>query len=283
MLKETNTNRWYYLADDTEIEVKWSEEYGDTKVVIENEKKKGIIKVIKTDDDFKEYKLENVEFEIYDEDNNYIEKVKTNNEGIAESSRLRIDKKYYFYESMTKQNYILDDKVHKVDFIGGLTNEEINNIQNDIIYTINLENKHQKGNLSVYKVDADNNEIPLENVEFELYVKNVDSPYRGDELIGTYTTNSKGEIRVDDLWTGEYYLKEVSGSPCYKLNTEEIPVIIKDNEIAEIMVQNERIKGQVRVIKVDKDDNGALLSGVEFDILDSEMNVVDSIVTDENR
>ena len=57
MLKETATNRWYYLANDTTIEVRWAKEFGDTNVVIENEKKKGIIKVIKTDSDFVEHVL----------------------------------------------------------------------------------------------------------------------------------------------------------------------------------------------------------------------------------
>ena len=174
MLKETETNRWYYLKDDTTIEVKWSRQYGDTNVTIENEKKKGIIKIIKTDKDFQEHPLEGIEFEVYDEDNNYIETITTSASGIAESRRLRIDKKYYVKETKTLENYILDDNIYTIDFVKGLTKDEINNIQKDTIYELPLTNEHKKGNLKVYKVDADDNTIPLENVKFELYAKNVD-------------------------------------------------------------------------------------------------------------
>lgn len=209
MLKETATNRWYYLADDTKIEVKWYEQYGDTKVTIENEKKKGIIKVIKTDKDFQEYALEGITFDIYDEDNNFIETIKTNEEGIAESSRLRIDKKYYLIETNTLENYILDENTYTIDFTESLTKDEINDIQTDTIYTLKLTNEHKKGKLLVHKVDADDNTIPLENIKFELYANKVDSPYKEEQLIGTYTTDENGEIYIENLWTGEWYLKEV--------------------------------------------------------------------------
>lgn len=189
MLKEISTNRWYYLPDDNPIEIKWSKEFGDTNVTIENEKKKGIIKIIKTDNDFNNYPLENIKFNVYDEDNNFIETIKTNSEGVAESSILRIDKKYYVVENETLQNYILDNTIYNIDFTEDLTKDEINNIQTDTIKTLNLKNQHEKGNLVVYKVDALDNTIFIEGVTFELYVKNVDNPYVENQLIGTYTTD----------------------------------------------------------------------------------------------
>ena len=281
MLKETKTNRWYYLKDDTKIEVKWSKQYGDTIARIENEKKKGIIKIIKTDKDFKEHPLQGIEFKVYDEDNNYIETITSNANGIAESTRLRIDKKYYVKETKTLKNYILNDNIYIIDFVKGLTKDEINNIQKDTIYELPLTNEHKKGNLKVHKIDADTNKS-LEGIKFKLYAKNVDAPYKKDELIGTYVTDSDGKIEIDNLWTGEYYLKEIETDIYHKLNTEKVAVKIKHDETAGLTVKNELKKGRVKVVKIDKDNNEVKLEGVTFEILNKDMKVVDEIVTDEN-
>ena len=56
-LIETKTNKWYNLANDTEIKVEWDKE---TTKNIENELKKGQVKVIKIDKDNNEVKLEGV-------------------------------------------------------------------------------------------------------------------------------------------------------------------------------------------------------------------------------
>ena len=281
MLKETETNRWYYLKDDTTIEVKWSRQYGDTNVTIENEKKKGIIKIIKTDKDFQEHPLEGIEFEVYDEDNNYIETITTSASGIAESRRLRIDKKYYVKETKTLENYILDDNIYTIDFVKGLTKDEINNIQKDTIYELPLTNEHKKGNLKVYKVDADDNTIPLENVKFELYAKNVDSPYIEDGLVDTYITNEQGEITINDMWTGEWYLKEVETNIFYKLNKENSEIEIKHNETTEITIENEPKKGYITIEKQDSEFNDIKIPKVVFNINDEDANFIETVTTDE--
>ena len=67
----------------------------------------------------------------------------------------------------------------------------------------------------------------------------------------------------------------------YKLNEEIITVELKENEIKDIIFENELKKGQVKVIKIDLDNNEVLLGGVTFDILDEDKNVVDIITTNE--
>ena len=58
-LIEKNTNKWYNLAENTDIKVEWEK---TTEVTIENELKKGQIKVIKVDKENNEVKLEGVKF-----------------------------------------------------------------------------------------------------------------------------------------------------------------------------------------------------------------------------
>ena len=66
------------------------------------------------------------------------------------------------------------------------------------------------------------------------------------------------------------------------MNEEPQTAILEQDQITELTFENEKKKGQVRVIKVDLDDNEVLLEGVTFEILDEDENVVDTVVTDKN-
>ena len=109
--------------------------------------------------------------------------------GIATFSNLKPGK-YTLVEVATNDNYILDTTENKVD------------VGYDVTVTKEITNKHKEGNLKVYKVDKDNNEIRLGNVKFDLYSVEL------DKVIGTYTTNVDGEIYIENLRTGEYKLIE---------------------------------------------------------------------------
>lgn len=281
ILKEKSTNRWFYLADDTPIEIKWSKEFGDTNVTIENEKKKGIIKVIKTDKDFS-IALENVKFNIYDEDNNFIETITTNNEGIAESSRLRIDKKYHLVESETLKNYKLDNTIYTIDFTEGLTKEQIENIQTDSFKTFNFTNEHNKGNLVIYKVDSLNSKEFIKGVTFELYATNVDNPYKPNQFIGTFTTDEQGKIEINNLWAGEYLLKETDTDIWHKLNTTDTKLEIKSNETTTLTIKNESKRGYIAIEKQDSEFSNIKIPGVIFNIYDEDARFIESIKTDKN-
>ena len=65
------------------------------------------------------------------------------------------------------------------------------------------------------------------------------------------------------------------------LNEEVKTVTLKQDQITDITYENELKKGQIRVIKVDMDNNEVKLKGVEFEVLDESGNVVDTLITDE--
>ena len=67
----------------------------------------------------------------------------------------------------------------------------------------------------------------------------------------------------------------------YVLNDEAQTVTLEQDKITDMTFTNEKKKGQIRIIKVDTDNNEVLLEGVTFDILDEAGNVVDTIVTNE--
>ena len=79
--------KWYNLAEDTEINIEWNK---TIKSVVENELKKGKIRVIKVDKDNNEIRIPNVKFEVQDLNGNILETITTNEEGEAITKRYPI-------------------------------------------------------------------------------------------------------------------------------------------------------------------------------------------------
>ena len=100
---------WNYKLND---EIKTIELTAEqiTNITVENELKKGQVRVIKVDKDNNEIRLQGVEFKIYDEDNNLVDTIITDENGEAISKRLRIDKEYTVIESKTLSEYVLNEE-----------------------------------------------------------------------------------------------------------------------------------------------------------------------------
>lgn len=206
--------------------------------------------------------LAGVTFNAKYEDGTPIGDFTTNEQGKITINNLKPGK-VILTEVVSREEYILDGTPIEV---------ELEYAQTKIL---ELTNKHKKGNLKVYKVDKDNHKIALGNVEFDLYSEEF------QKVIGTYTTDVNGEIQINDLRTGNYKLIEKKTGQWYNL-AEDTNVVVKWNTTEENTIENELKKGQIRVIKVDKDNNEVKLAGVKFDVLDEFGNVLETIITDEN-
>lgn len=258
---ETKTKENYTLTKETQ-KIKLEEEQIKT-LKFENEKKKGTIKVIKVDKDNNEVYLEGVEFNILNSKGEVIDTILTNEKGEAQSKGLPIDEEYTVVETKTKENYLLTETPQKV------------RLQENQITTLKFENEKRKGTIRVIKVDKDNNEVLLEGVEFNILNS------KGD-VVDTIVTNEKGEAESKRLPIDEEYTAiETKTKENYVITDEKKTVTLEENQITNITFENEKKKGTIKVIKVDKDDNEVLLEGVEFNILNSKGEVVDTIVTNE--
>ena len=140
---------------------------------------------------------------------------------------------------------------------------------------IQIKKEILPGSLKISKVDKDNKDVKIEGVKFELYNEE-------NATVGTYTPDANGEIFVNNLAVGKYKLKEVDTNKWYNLDTKEREIEIKENQTTEITIENEQKKGQVKVIKVDSENNEIKLKGVKFEVQDKNENVLETIVTDEN-
>ncbi|MEE1531586.1 MAG: SpaA isopeptide-forming pilin-related protein [Clostridia bacterium] len=217
------------------------------------------------DQDNNQVKLEGVEFEVLDENDNVLEKITTDKNGEALTSRypIRDFEKIKIRESKTLETYVLSNEVKTVT------------LKENEIKTVIFQNEKKKAQIRVIKVDQDNNEILLEGVTFDV-INNA------GEIVDTIVTGSDGiattkRIPIDS----EYTIIERKTKKEYKLTKETQTVTLEQDEIKNIIFQNEKRKGQLRIIKVDLDDNEILLEGVIFDILDKYGNVVDTVVTNE--
>ena len=122
-----------------------------------------------------------------------------------------------------------------------------------------IENLTLKGNTStikVRKIDVDTNE-PIPNTVFQLSRED-------GSVIGTATTNAEGIVIFTELYQGTYNLQEIKNNDSYEISNEITKVITEYNKTTEIQVTNEKKKGQVRVIKVDKDNNKIGLGNIKF-------------------
>ena len=148
-------------------------------------------------------------------------------------------------------------------------NTKLTEDDNEIYLDLKFENTKVLGTLKVLKVGErpiykDNlityEEYNLDNVVFNLYAKeNIQDSddsliYKKDEFINSYKTTN-GEIIIDNLPLGEYYLKEVSTDRNHLINKEPINFTIDyldqytKKVIKEIKVKNYLKKGILEFTK----------------------------------
>ena len=266
---EKTTNKYYNLGEDTEVKVEWEK---TNESLIENELKKGQIRVIKIDLDNNEVKLKGVKFNVLDEKNNVLETIITNDEGEAITSKypVRDFEKLTLQEVETKENYKLNNEKQTITL-------EANQIKD-----ITFKNEKKKGQIKVIKVDLDNNEIKLKDVEFKVYDE------KGN-VVDTLKTDENGEATTKRLPIDQVYtVQETKTGENYVLNEETQKVVLKEDQITNITFENEKKKGQIKVVKVAADDNkltgekaGTKLEGAVFNIYNESDEIVDVITIKE--
>ena len=175
-----DSNKWYNVADEIKLKVKFNE---TAEITIVNELKKGQVKVIKVDKDNNEVKLKGVKFEVQDKEGNVLETLKTDKNGEAITSKYAIKdyENLYLKEIETNEKYVLNDKITKIKL-------EENKIKNVV-----FENKKIKGKIKIIKTSKDYNKMnkkktgsPIAGVKFQI----LDSD---NKLIETITTDKNGE------------------------------------------------------------------------------------------
>lgn len=240
-----------------------------------NRYKVGKVKIQKKDaDTHVNVSTSNAEFDIYTTSGTFVQTVKTNANGVAESGWLRYGD-YFFTEKLAPDQYT--QNTSKVYFS---VHKDQETIQKEI------ENKRVTASLRIYKHDSVNGNNPLgdatlENAVYELYAQdNIISPddkhivHKKNELVATLTIKN-GTASMNNLYLGNYFLKEKKPSDGYTLDTNTYPVSFKyaDQNTANIHIEKtlkERVIAQpFSIIKISSDGTSGetpTVEGAEFTV-----------------
>ena len=131
--------------------------------------------------------------------------------------------------------------------------------------------------VKIHKVDEETKE-ELEGITFNAKYEDT------EENIGDFKTDKNGNITINNLRPGTIILTETSTTKHYILNTQEVDVSVEFGDTKEIEITNLHKKGNLKVFKVDKDNNRVALGNVEFDLYSEEyQKVIGTYYTDVNR
>ncbi|WP_436866744.1 SpaA isopeptide-forming pilin-related protein [Bacillus fungorum] len=218
-------------------------------------KGRGNLEIIKVDDDNKNAPLAGAEFTLYDRiGKTVIRKITTDKDGIAKFNNLKRDK-YLLKETKAPEGYVIswELKQGKIVELGS---------QETTTYT--LANKKFVGKVVLTKSDDLNQKTTLQGAVFRLLDKDKKVISEHEKL----TTNDKGQITVDNLKPGTYYLQETTAPEHYKLDSTPIQFTIKEDQTTIVYrtATNSLIPGSAILTKVDKD--GKTLAGAEFSVRD---------------
>lgn len=137
-----------------------------------------------------------------------------------------------------------------------------------------------KGSVILQKYDAQDESSSLKNAVYDLYNS------KGEVVKYNLITDEYGQINVSDLPAGDYYFKEVTPPAGYQQNNNEIHFSITGQTTTPVHVEAKDEKdgvqlGSLSIEKLDSETHD-YLQGAEFDIIDSNGNVVAHISSDEN-
>lgn len=249
-----------YIMDTETRSFSITETVNAVRQTITNQKIVGQLQISKFGDDGKA--LSGAEFEIYDKNQVPVARLLTTKSG--KGTTPPIGKGEYTYKEI-KAPYGYDKDPNTYTF-------KIETLNEVVEHTIT--NKKIYGSLTIQKVDENDN--PIADVKFEILDKD-------GKNITSITTDANGIATIDNLVVGKYKYKEVYTPYLYVLDDKEYEFEITSEKREEkIKVVNQRAKGILKIIKIDKDSKDAI-ANAKFNIIDKSSNeIVDAIITDEN-
>ena len=158
-------------------------------------------------------------------------------------------------------------------------------------------NTYQKGKITARKYDSSTGstaqgEATLQGAVYGLYAaETMTNPYSGgtyytkDQLVGERTTNADGTMSAwENLPLGKYYIKEISASKGYQLDTTKYPVELTfDSSVTtksiSVKVYENVITGKGKVTKKDSDTGNTITVPSVFEVYNSSNKLVDTITT----
>ncbi len=200
------------------------------------------------------------------------------------NGRLRVDDltfgDYYFKETVSSVGYLVNP-----DQINFTINGEDDRSDGTVVEYITTYDQRKTGTVWMDKTDDQGD--PVKGACYGIFRQSDDVRVNAHgeplqnllSMEGLYVTDSLGSAMIDDLWWGDYYLKEVSAPAGYQVSEEKYPFSVNKNTVRtniRIRVSDNRMKGTVRLIKVNKDDTTQHLPNAVYSMYQSDGQLVRS-------
>ena len=225
----------------------------------DNDISKGAIEIVKVDQEDKPVK--GAKFELQTKDGRSLGEGRTNSEGKLEILNVPVGD-YVLVEVEAPNGYIIKNASTNVTVKAGETTS---------VKVVN-EKTNELASFVMLKLDKEN-ETALAGAVIRIYNSQM-------EQIHEVTTNAQGRIAIENISLGKYYYQEVKAPDGYVLDdTLHDFTLTEAGKVIGIKIYNEKAKGGLKIIKVDESKNP--IAGVKFNILDSDKQFIETIVTDD--
>lgn len=188
---------------------------------------------------------------------------KTGEDGTLEFNNLPYGD-YYFLETSAPEGYLLNTDKHPFSIK-----------ENGVIIQDTFTNAKIKGTVEVKKNGEDGNY--LADTEFTLFDSN-------GNVVQKAVTDNSGIAKFIDVEYGNYTVKETRAPKGYTISDKELSVNVNGTEDGMTYdagtITDAKIRASILIKKVDQDRNP--LQGAEFTLYDTEGNVLQTAVSDED-
>lgn len=221
----------------------------------------GNLEILKTDNSGN--RLQGAVFEVKNSSGVVVATVTTDTQGRALVSDLPFGN-YTVKETVAPTGYVIDTTEK------GITISTANTVS----LTFTNTKQPTTGSIKIVKyVTGTDPEVYLKDITFTLYDKD-------SNKIQDYVTDANGEILIDNLALGQYYVAETKGNPAYELDLKMYPIVVAEAGVTyTVRHGNELIKdlGQLKIIKYARDKTGTIttnrLAGAVFTVTDKDGNI----------
>lgn len=221
-------------------------------------KSNGSLKVIKVDESKKP--LPGAVFEVFSSNQQSMGTITADKNGVAQLGNLEIGT-YTVKEIKAPGGYVLD------------SNPQTLKVKTGEVAVIEMKNEQIKGGIQIQKSSDSGKALP--GVEFTVFTSD-------GKVIHKVTTNKDGIAKVDGIPYGKYYFQETKELDGYLLNKTKYPFEVKEHhKTLTFEVENEQVKGNVQLLKVDQDGNKQL-EGAVFILADEKGKKISEHTTDKN-
>ena len=183
---------------------------------------------------------------------------------------------YYFVEAVAAKGY--ERYEEQIPFV-------IDAEHTHASLKVETNDKRLRGRVRLLKLDDTGANV--KDAVFGLFDANTNKRVGPDGQEATaidYRTSAEGQLAIDEIYWGDYYIQEITAPLGYELDDQKHPVIVNRDTVNNIIIietTNIREKGKIELTKVDEADENVTLSGAVFTLYRENGTVYrDDLVTD---